>query len=152
MATEQLICHIADTTTEMTTLEVLKWLRGVDKAGLLKLLWVLHYNHTPIIVLVIKQLLCLVHNGCIWLEESIPITNKFIHRITRLSRTGENPAIMFGGRGGEQTFMEAMKNKFKLMKKRRGYSISSICDPAVKVATQILARKFMRKFRHQLSL
>lgn len=38
-----------------------------------------------------------------------------------------------------------MKEKFNLMKKLHGYAISSIYDPAVKVATQILARKLMRK-------
>ena len=47
---------------------------GVDKAILLNLLWVPHYNHTPITILVIKQLLGLVHDGCLWLEEPIPIT------------------------------------------------------------------------------
>lgn len=38
-----------------------------------------------------------------------------------------------------------MKEKFKLVKKPRGYAISSICDLVVKVATQILAAKVMRK-------
>ena len=37
-----------------------------------------------------------------------------------------------------------MKEKFKLVKSR-GYAISSICNPTVKVETQILARKVMRK-------
>lgn len=40
---------------------------------------------------------------------------------------------------------EAMKKKFKLEKKKRAYAISNINNPAVKVATQILARKVMRK-------
>ena len=53
--------------------------------------------------------------------------------------------MMFGGKGGVQALAEAMKEKFKLMKKRRGYAISSICDPMVKVATQILVGKFIRK-------
>ena len=51
---EQLMCHIIDTTTRMNALELQKWLKGVDKAGLLNLLWVSHYNRTPITVLVIK--------------------------------------------------------------------------------------------------
>lgn len=143
---EQIRHHIVHTTTRMNTLELQKWLRGVDKAGLLNLLWVSHYNHTPIIVLVIKQLLCLVHNGCLWLEEPIPITNRLILRITWMPYTRENLAMMFGEKGGEHALAEAMKDKLKLMKKPRGYAISSIYDPMVKVATQILARKFMQKF------
>ena len=40
---------------------------------------------------------------------------------------------------------EAMKKKYKLEKNKRGYLISSINNDAVKVATQILASKVMRK-------
>lgn len=74
--------QIIDTTTEMTALESRKWLKAVDKAGLFNLLWVLYYNHTPITILVIKQLLCLVHDGCLWLDETIPIIDRLIHKIT----------------------------------------------------------------------
>jgi len=65
----------------------------------------------------------------------------------RLPYIGENTAMMFGGKGGEQALVEVMKEKFNLMKKLRGYAISSICNLAVKVATQILAGKVMRKCR-----
>lgn len=136
---------IIETTTGMNALELQKWLRGVDKELLLNLLWVSHCNHTPIIVLVIKQLLCLVHDGCVWLEDPIPITGRLIRRFMRLPYIGENLAMMFGGRGGKLALVEAMKEKFNLVKKSRGYSISSISDPKVKVATKILAGKFMRK-------
>lgn len=96
LTTDQLMHRVVHTSTRMTTLELWKWLKGVDKVGLLNLLWVPHYNRTPIILLVIKQLLCLVHDGCLWLEELIPITDMLIHRITRLPCTGENLAMMFG--------------------------------------------------------
>jgi len=137
--------HIIDTNTGMTALEPRKWLRGVEKVGLLNLLWVPHYNRTPVIVLVIKQLFCLVHDGCLWLEELISITDMLIHRITRLPYTGENPAMIFGGKGGELVLVESMKEKFKLVKKPRGYASSSICDPTMKVAMQILTGKVMQK-------
>jgi len=76
-----------------------------------------------------------VHDGCLWLEEPIPITDKLIDRITWLPCTGENSDMMFGEKGGQHTLVEDMKEKFKLMKKSRGYAISSICDLVVKVAT-----------------
>jgi len=53
--------------------------------------------------------------------------------------------MMFGRKGDEQALLKAMKEKFKLLKKLQGYAISSICDPMVKVAMQILAGKVMRK-------
>jgi len=40
---------------------------------------------------------------------------------------------------------EAMKKKYKLEKNQRGYVISSILDKGVHIATQLLARKVMRK-------
>jgi len=40
-----------------------------------------------------------------------------------------------------------MNDKFKLANKPCGYSISSIIDTSVKVTSQILARKIMRKCR-----
>ncbi len=48
---------------------------------------------------------------------------------------------------GKRDLAEKMKDKFKLVKKPCGYSITLIIDPMVKVATQILASKVMRKCR-----
>jgi len=42
---------------------------------------------------------------------------------------------------------KAMKNEYKLEKKKRGYAISSISNKAVKVATQIMVGKDIRKCR-----
>ena len=42
---------------------------------------------------------------------------------------------------------EAMKKKYKLEKKNRGYMISNIKDKEVKFVTQILAGKVMWKCR-----
>ena len=51
LATEKLIEH--------------KWLRSVEKAGLLHLQSIPHYHLAPITIFVIKKLLCLVHDGCL---------------------------------------------------------------------------------------
>lgn len=53
--------------------------------------------------------------------------------------------MIFGEKGGKQALTELMNEKFQLVKKLRGYAISSICDPSVNVATQILMGKVMRK-------
>ena len=41
--------------------------------------------------------------------------------------------------------VKAMKKKYKLEKKKRGYAISIIKDKAIRMVTQILAGKFMHK-------
>lgn len=68
-----------------------------------------------------------------------------IHQITLLPHLGLNSAKEFGGKTSKRDLTEKMKNKFKLVKKPRGYSITSITDPVVKVSTQILASKVTRK-------
>lgn len=69
-----------------------------------------------------------------------------IHRIILLPHSGLNLANAFGGKRGERDLTEKMKDKFKLVTKVCGYSISSITDPMVKVATQILVGIVMRKY------
>lgn len=105
----------------------------------------LHFHHALITIFVIRNLLSLVHDGCLWLEEPIPITTELIHHISWLPYKGEDPAAILEGKGSDLAIMDAMKKKYKLEKKKRGYAISSIKDKAVCVATQILVGKFMRK-------
>jgi len=52
---------------------------------------------------------------------------------------------MIVGKSSDLALTEAMKKKYKLEKKKRGYTISSIKDKWVHVATQLLTRKVMRK-------
>lgn len=84
LAKDQLMNCISYKCSSVTTMEPRMWVKGVDKAGLLNMLWVPHYNRTSITMMVIKKLLCLVHDGCLWPEEPIPITDMLIHRITQL--------------------------------------------------------------------
>jgi len=119
----------------------------MEKSGLLHLLWVPHFQRTPITIFVIRQLLFLRHDEYLWLEEPVPIMVDLIHRISRLPFKGKDPATIFEGKGSDLALVKAMKTKYKLEKKKRGYAISSIKDKGVHVATQILADKVMRKCR-----
>jgi len=86
-----------------------------------------------------------VHDGYLWLEEPIPITTNLIHHISWLPYKGKDPTTIAEGKGSDLSLAEAMKTKYKLEKKNRGYAISSIKDKGVRVATQLLDRKVMRK-------
>jgi len=50
------------------------------------------------------------------------------------------------GKSNDLAIVEAMKKKFKLERKKRGYTISSTNSVVIKVAIHILARKGMCKF------
>jgi len=94
-----------------------------------------HFHRAPITIFFIRQLLCLVHDGCSWLEEPIPITKDLIHHISRLPYKGEDPAAISEGKGSDLAIAEVMKKKYKLKKKKRGYAISNIKEKTVRVAT-----------------
>lgn len=61
--------------TEVTWLEPMKWVVGVDKVRLLNILWVSHFNRMIINTVCVRKFLALAHDGCIWLGEPIPITD-----------------------------------------------------------------------------
>lgn len=69
-----------------------------------------------------------------------------IHRISPLHFKGHDPAAI-AGKSSDLAFADAMKAKYKLEKKKRGYAIASIKDKGVCITTQLLAGKLMRKCR-----
>ena len=79
------------------------------------------------------------------MEESIPITANLIHQISRLPIKGNNPTAI-AGKSSNLGLAEGMKAKYKLEKRKRGYVIASIKEKGVKIATQLLDGKLMRKF------
>jgi len=121
--------------TGFIELEPRKWLSGVEKAGLLNVIWVSHYHCSQVTIFFIGLLLCLVHDGFLWLEEPIPITDHLIQKITWLPCKGEDPTNISEGKSDDLAITKAMKKKFKLEKKKRGYVISNINNPVVKVMT-----------------
>ena len=87
----------------------------MEKVGLLNLRWIPHYHHVAITIFVICQLLCLVHDGYLWLEEPIHITANLVHQISQLPTKGNDPANIVGT-SSEVGLAEAMKVKYKLEK------------------------------------
>lgn len=146
LKTENYMKQVYYKESSVTALEPVEWIRGVNKSGLLNLLWEPHYHHSKRNIIIIKQFLTLVHDGCLWLSMPIPITDMLIHQIMLLSHSCLNPAKDFGRKTSERDLAKMMKEKFKLVKKPRGYSTTSITNPMVEITTQILPRKVMRKF------
>jgi len=89
------------------TFELMEWVHGAEKSWLLKPLLVPHYHCTPMIV----------HDGCLWLGEPIPIMNMLIHIMTQQPYKGANPAKEFGGKTREKELTDKMKKEYELLKK-----------------------------------
>ena len=66
------------------------WVMGLAGVVILKLLCLPHFGRYNITNLIIRQLLALVHDGCLWLQGCIPIDSALIHRITGLPMHGPN--------------------------------------------------------------
>jgi len=73
------------------TLQPQEWLRKVEEARLLCLVSIPHFHRAPITILVIRQLLCLVHDGCLWINKPVPIMMELIHKISWLPCEGRDP-------------------------------------------------------------
>lgn len=147
LAMENYMKHVSYKEFDVTMLEPVEWICRVSQSGLLNLLWVPHYHHSNINIIYINQLLTLVHDGCLWLGVPIPIIDMLIHIITLLLHEGLNLAKASGRKTSEHDLAKKMKVKSELIKKSCGYSIKYIDNPVVKILTQILAGKVMRKCR-----
>jgi len=67
-----------------------------------------------------------------------------IHHISQLPYKGKDPTTIVG-KGSDLALAEAKKEKYKLEKKKRGHVISNIKDKGLRIATQLLSSKLMRK-------
>lgn len=95
--------------TGVTRLEPMKWVKWFEQARLLHMLCVPHFHRSIINTICVCQFLALVHDGCLWLGEPIPITNMLIHRITKLPYKGEDLAKEFGGKSKEEELVDKMR-------------------------------------------
>jgi len=68
-----------------------------------------------------------------------------IHKISRLPCKGKD-LVRIAGKSSDLALAETMEKKYKLKKKNMGCAIISIKDKWVRIATQLLAGKVMRKY------
>ena len=99
----------------VTTLQPKEWLRKVEKAELLYLLSIPHFLQPPITILVIRQLLCLVHDGYLWIGKPVPIVVELIHKVSQLPYDGRGPREIVN-KSGDVMMIETLEKKYKLEK------------------------------------
>lgn len=58
--------------------EPMKWVVGIQDVGLLNMLYVPHFGRNNINTICMRQLLALVHDGCLWLRTPFPIDDMLI--------------------------------------------------------------------------
>jgi hypothetical protein len=123
------------------------WARGLERAGILNLFDIPHFGRSNEVNACVKFLLTCVHGGYLWLDRPISIDTDLIARITGLPSQGQDPNSLFADKKTDRTLSEAMREKFHTVRGVHGLDVSSICDPTVRIATQALACKLLRKCR-----
>ena len=96
--------------------------------------------------MVVKQLLALVHDGHLWIgNQKIAINGELIHQIMGLPKEGPDPSIEVLGKHEDMKLAHSMKERFGMMKGKRGYQTSAIQHQNIQFAADLLACKLMRK-------
>ena len=96
------------------------------KPGLLNLLEIPHFGRGPEVNAVVRMLLSCVHGGYLWLSNRIDINVDLIHRITGLSKTGNDPQINIDSNTKDTRLSAKQVADYKLERGGRAYDVSSI--------------------------
>lgn len=95
---DQYFIRQIDPITQVEKIVPQDWITSLAPSGLLKLLNIPHFNHSSEVNVVVKLLLSCVHDGYLWLESKIDLNIDLIHRITDLSKVGDDLSVHFVGK------------------------------------------------------
>lgn len=86
----------------------------------------------------------MIHDGCLWIQDRIPIDATLVHRITGLSINGLNPLERVGKKYEGET-IEYVRKTYHVERNTWDFIIKSISDQGTQLGTMLLACKMMRK-------
>lgn len=92
-------------------------------------------------------MLSYVHDSYLWLELKIDLNINVIHKITGLSKVGDDPSVHFVGKKSDRNLVAKLTQQLKLKKGMRAYDSTDIKDRALCFTIQLLARCVLRKCR-----
>ena len=71
-------------------LNPMKWDAGVDHAGMMNLLFMLHFGHSLHTNTYVKKILVCFHRGCLWHDQPYPVNIELILAIIGLPEKGHD--------------------------------------------------------------
>ena len=103
-----------------------------------------HFGQSAEINNYVKKLLVFFHGGYLWLDNPISVDIELIATIIGLPVVGMNPTPFL--RKYQETMISVrMKEKYDVIRDKRGFLISSINDHTVCFAAKVLASKMLHK-------
>ena len=115
-----------------------EWARGLEQYGILSLLYMPHFVHNIPINTYFKKLLVFFHGGFLWLGKPIPIDVELIAIITCLPFTWMDPTPLLK-KDQEVATAARMKEKYDVVRNKRGFLFDSINNYTVLFASKVLA-------------
>ena len=88
----------------------------LERSGLLNLLRIPHFGRGAEVNAVVCILLYCVHGGYLWLGNKVDLNIDLIHRITGLSKTGQDPKTNITGKTNDSKLSLALVAKYKLQR------------------------------------
>jgi hypothetical protein len=85
-----------------------------------------------------------VHRGILWLDRPVSIDIYLIEKIIGLPTYGEKPAHYLDDNTKEKSLAEEMKKTYGTERGSRGIIINKLSEPPTRLATKIMACKFLR--------
>ena len=134
------MCKQLDLITQTETIVPQEWIAKLLLSGLLKLLRIPHIGRSLEVNEVVKLLLSCVHDGYLRLEGKIDLNIDVIHRITGLSKVGDDPGTHLVGKNLDRKLVAKVTKELKLMKGMRAYDSTDIQDCTLWFIVQLLAR------------
>ena len=92
-------------------------------------------------------MLSYVHDKYLWLDSKIDLNIDVIHRITGLSKIGDDPSVHFIGKKIDRKLATMLTQQLNLKKGTRAYNSTDIEDQTIRFTVQLLAAQVMRKCR-----
>ena len=90
-----------------------------------------HFGRSLEVNVVVKLLLSCVHDRYLWLQSKIDLNIDVIHRITGLSKIGDDPSVHFVGKKTDRKLEAKLTQQLNLKKGTRVYDSTDIEDQAI---------------------
>ena len=102
-----------------------------------------HFGHGAEVNAMVCILLSCIHGGYLWLGNRVDLNINLIHRITGLSKTGQDPKIDITGKTKDPKLSPALVSKYQLQRGGRAYDITSLIDNTLKFTASLLAGRML---------
>ena len=144
---DKYMVSIKDTKDGPTCLDLMEWEKGLEKVGLMSLVYILHFGHSMEVNECVKKLLVSFHSVFLWLNLKVSIDVELIAAITGLPLPDLDPTPFLTRKEKDIALMNKLKEKYDLNRDTRGFLISSMNDHIVRFTTKVLDIEFVPNIR-----